>query len=153
MNDKKIDRIVNKYFSFLKRNYNIEKSFDTGYEIMIILSSHDVSLKIVYEYRDLYCSMLFRKIMNGKKYIGIRESFGDLADLYEEKGFILNSFYLDEILEFKKIIVKFDYTIGLEKMICHLADLTKKYAMEFVKGNEEAYLKMDKWMRKKITRK
>jgi len=147
--------ILKKDFSFLfhKFNFELRETKSYNYALYAKIYSNSVGIYFIYEFRD-YIPQIQFTILESDKFES-RVGLYTLKELYKNKDFKLKSFYLDEIILFKKegnYKNFFKDVKTIEEAIKMSSKLVEKYASDFIVGNEEIYAKMDDWLKIQINK-
>ncbi len=155
--------------SFNKKNRKIVvESFnyliqDFGFELIKIRSeegalyanfiSNKVEIKFLYEYRDFIPDVLF-SLGNDISQEDFRVGLYTLKELYSDPNFVLKSFYISEIIKYKKgSDVYGNYFKGIstiKEIIDICACCVKNECSEFIKGDEKSYQEINRWFKNLI---
>jgi|GEM_PF-4979780 hypothetical protein len=142
--------ILKKYFNFLLSIFNFKlkeiKSYD--YALYTKFLSSSVGIYFIYEFRDSIPQIQFTKLVSDE--LEQRPGLYTLKECYKEENFKLQSFYLDEIIQFKKgkeYNSCFKDVKTIEDAIKISAELIEQYAKDFVIGDKKSYDKMNVWFR------
>ena len=144
-----------KYFNFLisDLNFKLEEVDNIGYSLYAKFISNDVGIYFLFEFRDCIPRIQISKL--GLDGLNERAGLYTLKELYKDKNFNLQSFYLDEIVSYK---VQKDYKSyfqgikTIEDSVRVSAELLEIYALDFVKGNDGCFSEMNQWFRKEISK-
>jgi hypothetical protein len=144
---------LKKHLNFLLSIFNFKlkeiKSYD--YALYAKFLSSSVGIYFTYEFRDYIPQIQFTKLKTYE--LEPRPGLYTIKELYKEEGFKLQSFYLNEIILFKEgkeYKSYFKDVKTVEDSIKIIAELTEKYAKDFVSGDEESYTKMETWFRAQV---
>lgn len=146
--------LLKHYFNFLSSIFNFKleeiKSFD--YALYAKFLSDSVGVYFIYEFRDSIPQIQFSILKTDE--LKIRPGLYAIRELYKDKNFRLLSFYLDEIILYKKekeYKSCFKNSKTIEDTIEISSELVKQYAEDFIVGDEESYDKINTWFRTQVT--
>ena len=130
----------------------LSKIFD--YAIYSVFISDKIGIIFSFEFRETMPQIQFTLLDKNLELVN-REGIYTLKRKFEKNNFFLKSYYLDEILLGNnnidyKIFFKDSKTINESIKIS--VDLMKKYALNFISGDEKYYLKMNEWFRKELSK-
>ncbi len=141
-------------FDFLIKDFNfklIEIKSDRG-ALYAKFRSDLVFINFLYEYRDFIPEVLFSLANEDENYF--RVGLYTLEKSYANPDFILKSFYINEIIEFKKgsdNYKNYFENISTIKEAIHIcADVVKTECSDFIKGNNKSYQEINKWFKNLI---
>jgi hypothetical protein len=144
---------LKKYFNFLLSIFNFKlkevKSYD--YALYAKFLSKSVGVYFTYEFRDAIPQIQFTLLKTDA--IEVRPGLYTIREMYKDESFHLKSFYLDEIISFKKggeYKSYFKDVKTIEEAMKISEDLVKKYAEDFVIGDVESYAKIDRWFKVRV---
>ena len=145
--------ILKKHFNFLLSIFNFKlkeiKSYD--YALYAKFLSSYVGIYFIYGFRDSIPQIQVTKLKTDE--LQPRPGLYTIKKLYKDESFKLQSFYLNEIVLFKEgkeYESYFKDVKTVEDAIKIVAELTEKYAKDFVSGDEESYAKMEAWFRVQV---
>ncbi len=143
--------ILEKYYHFLNTdfNFNIEIIENSSFMLHANFLSDSVGLIFIYEFRELSPWIQISKLDGNK--LEIRPGWYKIKELYKNADFILHSFSLQDILSYKRMDNYNSYfhcANTIEDIIIISSELLKKYAIEFIQGDEESYFNINKWLKK-----
>lgn len=145
---------LKKHLDFLLSTFNFKlkevKSYD--YALYAKFLSSSVGIYFIYEFRDSIPQIQFTKLVSDE--LESRPGLYTIKEWYKDESFKLQSFYLDEIILFKKGSDYKNYFKGIttiEDAIRISAELTEQYAKDFVIGDKESYDKLNVWFRTQVT--
>jgi hypothetical protein len=149
------NEILKRYFNFLSVNLNfkIEDIENNNHALYAKFISSKIGIYFIYEFRDFVPQIQFTKL--NENALKIRQGIYTIRELYKDEKFILQSFYLDEILSFKgqkDYKNYFNNVKTIEDAIKISSELVENYAMEYVKGDELRYSQIDKWYRTQVNK-
>lgn len=147
--------ILKKCFNFLTAifNFKIKDIEDHNHALYAKFISNSVGIYFIYEFRDFVPQIQFTKLNNDA--LKARQGLYTIRELYKDGNFIIQSFYLDEILSFKgqkNYKSYFQNVQTIEDAIKISSELVEAYVMDFVKGDELSYLEIDKWYRTQVNK-
>jgi hypothetical protein len=145
--------ILKKHFNFLLSIFNFKLKEINSYDYALYAKflSSSVGIYFIYEFRDSIPQIQFTKLKIDE--LQARPGLYTIKELYKEKNFKLQSFYLDEIILFREGEEYKNYfkdVKTVEEAIKIIAELIEKYAKDFVTGDEESYAKMETWFRVQV---
>ncbi len=153
MKNKENIKTLKGYFNFLTDvlDFKIQDIESYNYALYAKFISNSIGIYFIYEFRDFVPLIQFTKL-NGSD-LKERQGLYTIRELYKDENFILQSFYLDEILLFKEqkdYRSYFENVTTIEDAIKKSSELVEIYAMDYVRGYEKTYIETDKWYRKQV---
>lgn len=142
------------FFDFLNSDFTLKEIKIFDYAIYSVFISDKIGIIFSFEFRETMPQIQFTLLDKNLELVN-REGIYTLKRKFEKNNFFLKSYYLDEILLGNnnidyKIFFKDSKTINESIKIS--VDLMKKYALNFISGDEKYYLKMNEWFRKELSK-
>ena len=112
--------------------------------------SDKVGIYFIYEFRESVPLIQISLLTTFD--IKLRPGLYTLIEMYKDPKFVMQSFYLDEILSYKDIIYRdyFKNAKSIEDCIDISSELIKAYAVDFVSGNLSSYSALNDWLKIKV---